>query len=192
MKIVSSIVSIGGWNPKIFSPGWVAMNVFQIPQGASMQCSFDESNMTLLFSWNDVHFSITEKGIELRTEAFKRANLKYMDAVYKHLVAMLQYTPISAFGYNINVTLSKEEFLSLPVSRNLQIQNVNGYAPSSVVLSASEGNVLKSFDIRIKGAEYEIRSNFHFAHGKQMDSDGVVFDDIVKEFKSILGYELSL
>ena len=54
MEKNASIVSVGSWNPRIFTPSWVSANVFAMPEGESMNISLNEKQMNLAYTWKDI------------------------------------------------------------------------------------------------------------------------------------------
>lgn len=192
MKKVASIISVGSWNPKIFNPEWVSANVFAMPEGETMDIRLNDKQMTLTYIWKDIMFSMTDKGIELKTEKCEAQVLQLMEAIYKHLMEVLQYTPITAFGYNLNLSLTAEEYAKTKISGLVQMQVLDIYKETSHSFTAVKDGVLRTFDIRSIEDGAEIRCNFHYTQKNSLPNEGTVFNIIASEFQHFLGYELDI
>lgn len=192
MEKTASIVSVGSWNPRIFTPEWVSSNVFPMPEGDSMNISINENQMTLTYAWNNIQLFMTERGIEMKTDAESLDILIQMEKIYKHLSDILPYTPISAVGYNLNLSFTKEEFEKTKVAGLIKPQSLDIYTTRSQTFSALKDGVIRSFDIRTSDTTAEIRCNFHYPAPLKVTDDSSVFEIIINELKFFLGYELSL
>ena len=192
MKKIASIISVGSWNPKIFTPEWVSANVFEMPEGDSMDIRLNDRQMTLTYIWKGIMFSMTDKGIELKTEACDKQTLRLMDHIYKHLMDILPYTPITAFGYNLNLSLTQEEYEKTKASRIISMQAFDIYKETSHSFTAIKDRVMRTFEIRQVLSGAEIKCNFHYLNKDLLPIEGTAFDIIVSEFKHFLGYELDL
>lgn len=69
MEITASIVSVGSWNPRIFTPEWVSTNVFSMPEGDTMNIALNEKQMNLTYAWKGIQLLMTDRGIEMKTDA---------------------------------------------------------------------------------------------------------------------------
>lgn len=191
MKKTASIVSLGGWNPRIFTPDWVSVNVFSMPEGDSMNVSINEKQMNLTYTWKDIQLSITDRGVEMKANAESHDTLKEMEGIYNHLSEILPYTPVSAVGYNFSVVLTKEEFGKTDIAGISVPKDIDIYTCNSQTFVANKDGAIRSFDIRRKNDGVEIRCNFHYNMPQSNMADSSIFDIIILELKHFLGYELS-
>ena len=192
MKISASIVSIGSWNPRIFTPEWVSTNVFSMPEGDSMNIELNEKEMHLAYTWKDIQLFMTDRGIEIKSDAKSMDVLFQMEKIYRHISEILPYTPIIATGYNLNLAFSKEEFNKTKVAEFINPQNIDIYTNSSQTFSAVKDGVIRNFDVRTTDNLAEIRCNFHYTAPLKEQKDSSVFEIIIYELRKFLGYELTL
>jgi len=192
MKKIASIVSIGGWNQRLFTPDWVSANVFEMPAGESMNINLNDKQLTMSYSWKNIQFTATDKGIELISIDCTSESTKLIDKVYRHLLEMLPYTPVSAYGYNIILSLTKEEFNKTAVYSHVPFNSFDIYKSASHSFSIFKDGSTRTFEIRPNGSGAEIRCNFHFANNCAFPSEGTIFDIISAELNTFLGYEFSL
>lgn len=192
MVITASIISLGSWNPRIFTPEWVSTNVFSMPEGDTMNIAINEKQMNLTYEWKGIQLIMTDRGIEMKTNESSFAVLNKMEIIYQHLSEVLPYTPITAVGYNLNLTLSKDEFEKTKVAEIIKPQTVDIYKSNSQTFSVLKDGAIRSFDVRTSEDVAEIRCNFHYAAPQKEPHDTSVFKIIINELIHFLGYELTL
>ncbi len=189
MEINASIVSIGGWNSHIFTPKWVAANVFNVSEGTSMELKLDEKQMTLSYKSGDIEFSATEIGVEFKTQNVTVENCHKLEKCYQHLVELLPYTPIRAFGYNYNLVFSIDDFLKTKLAQFVERKDIGaGYNTSSFSFTASKEKSLRSVNVNFQDNKAEVVCNFQYNHIIDIPEDSV-FDCMKEELKQILGYD---
>lgn len=189
MNSLASIVSVGSWNPAIFTPQWVVDNVFGIPKGESIQINLNEKQMNLTFTWKDISFIVTDSRLEFKTLVPNEDNLILMDALFKHLSEMLSYTPVSALGYNYNLSLTPEEARSIIPWSIESLPTVKDYSPQSIVLANDVANGRLSINVRYEEGLIELACNLQFTEYAQLPQEGTSFDVLKKEIKKIFGYD---
>lgn len=187
MEINASIVSIGGWNSRIFTPQWVATNVFGINDGTTMELKLDERQMTLLYKSGDIEFSATEIGVEFKTHNTTVDNCRKLERCYQHLVELLPYTPIRAFGYNYNLIFLINDFQNTRLAQFVERKDIGAdYKSTSFSFTVSKGKALRSVNVNFQDDKVEVVCNFQY--NKITDIPEVsVFDCIKDELKHILG-----
>ena len=191
MEITASIVSVGSWNPRIFTPEWVSTNVFSMPEGDTMNIALNEKQMNLTYAWKGIQLLMTDRGIEMKTGAKSMDVLVQMEQIYKHLYEVLPFTPITAVGYNLNLTLEKDEFEKTKIAGIIKPQTIDVYTSNSQTFSAVKDGAIRSFDVRTSGSVAEIRCNFHYVTPPKGQDDTSIFKIIISELANFLGYELT-
>ena len=189
MEINASIVSIGGWNSHIFTPQWVATNVFGVSDGTSMELKLDERQMTLLYKSGDIVFSSTEIGVEFKTQNATIDNCLKLERFYQHLVELLPYTPIRAFGYNYNLVFPLDVFLKTRLARFVERKDIGvDYRTSSFSFTVSKEKSLRSVNVNFQEDKVEVVCNFQYNRITDIPETSV-FECIKDELKQILGNE---
>lgn len=191
MEITASIVSVGSWNPRIFTPEWVSTNVFPMPEGDTMNIALNEKQMNLTYAWKGIQLLMTDRGIEMKTDAKSMDVLIQMEEIYKHLYGVLPFTPITAVGYNLNLTLAKDEFEKTKIAGIIKPQTIDVYTSNSQTFSAVKDGAIRSFDVRTLGNVAEIRCNFHYMTPPKGQDGTSIFKIIITELANFLGYELT-
>lgn len=185
----ASIVSIGGWNSHIFTPQWVAANVFNVSEGTSMELKLDEKQMTLSYKSGDIEFSATEIGVEFKTQKVTVENCYKLEKCYQRLVELLPYTPIRAFGYNFNLVFTFEDFRKTELAHFVERKDIGaGYNTSSFSFTVSKEKSLRSINVNFQDNKVEVVCNFQYNRITDIPEDSI-FDCMKEELKQILGYD---
>lgn len=192
MIVDASIVSLGSWNSKILTPAWVSQNVFSMPDGESMNITLNEAQLNLAYEWRGIFLQMSDSRIQFKTNSLSATTLALMEACYHRLSEILCYTPISAVGYNLNITFEKDEFQSTLISSLIKPLDLDEYVNNSQKFSSVKDGVTRSFVVNYFNNKGEIRANFHYPYPSKLPSVGAAFNLIASEFKKFLGYELSL
>ena len=193
MKVEASIVSLGSWNSRIFTPTWVSDKVFAMPEGATMNVGFNELQMSLTYLWKNIQLLITDSRIEFKTDQCTSEILTLMEQCYLRLSEFLPYTPVSAVGFNLNFHLSKEEFQHTAVSKLQRPQPIGDYNCNTLTFSANKDNANRSFVIlQTAEGDGDIRVNFHYPCPNQLPAVGTSFELIASEMKQFFGYEFNI
>lgn len=192
MVVEASIVSVGSWNSRIFTPSWVSENVFAMPEGESMNVGLNEQQLTLTYMWKDIQLLITDSRIELKTSRCASDKLVLMEQCYLRMSEMLPYTPVNAVGFNLNLQLSQDEYCKTNVSRLFKLQTLGDYVGDTLTFKATKEGSVRSFVIHQRENGGDIRINFHYPKPKELPPVGTGFEMIASELKVFLGYEFSL
>lgn len=189
MKVEASIVSLGSWNSRIFTPTWVSDKVFAMPEGESMNVGLNEQQLYLTYVWKNIQLLITDNRIELKTDHCTVEILTLMEQCYLRMSECLPYTPVTAVGFNLNLHLSKEEFQHTTASKLQSPQPIGDYSCNTLTYSANKDNAARSFVIQQTANGGDIRVNFHYPRPNQLPAVGTSFELMASEMKQFLGYE---
>ena len=189
MEKLASIVSVGNWNPAIFTPEWVMDHVFRLPEGESIQVNLNEKLMALTFFWNDIAFSVTDSRLEFKTTKVTSDRLVAMDSLFRNLSEMLPYTPVTALGYNYNLIDTTEGICKLLPWPLETFPQTEGYAMTSVVYSSLLEGGQSNINVRIGKEKSEIACNLQFLSVSQLPENALPFDLVKQEIKKLFGYD---
>lgn len=192
MKVEASIVSVGSWNTRIFTPAWVSANVFVMPDGESMNIALNEQQMTLSYEWNGIQLLMSDTRIEFKSSKRSKETLALMEQCYQHLSELLPYTPVIAVGYNLNLTLTLDEYKQTAVSGMFEQKKIDIYTNGTQTFSAIKDGAVRSFVVQLNADNAEIRANFHYSQPKLTPAVGTAFGIIESEFKHFTDNEFSI
>ena len=192
MKVEASIVSVGSWNSRIFTPAWVSANVFAMPNGESMNIALNEQQMTLSYEWNGIQLIMSDTRIEFKSNKQSKETLALMEQCYQRLSELLPYTPVVAVGYNLNLTLTLDEYKQTVVSGMLEQKKIDIYTNGTQTFSAVKDGAVRSIVVQHNPDNAEIRANFHYPQPKFTPAVGTAFGIIESELKHFIGNEFSI
>lgn len=192
MKVEASIVSVGSWNSRIFTPAWVSANVFAMPDGESMNIALNEQQMTLSYEWNDIQLLMSDTRIELKSNKRSKETLALMEQCYQRLSELLPFTPVAAVGYNLNLTLTLDEYRQTAVSGVFEQKKIDIYTNGTQTFSAVVDGTVRSFVVQQNTDNAEIRANFHYPQPKLTPAVGTAFGIIESEMKHFIGNEFNI
>ena len=191
-KIEASIVSVGSWNSRIFTPAWVSANIFAMPDGKSMKIALNEQQMTLSYVWKDIQLLMSDTRIEFKSSQCSKETLTLMEQYYQRISELLPYTPVAAVGYNLNLTLTPDEYKQTVVSGMLEQKNIDIYTNGTQTFSAVKDGAVRSFVVQLNADNAEIRANFHYPQPKLTPAVGNAFGIIESEMKHFIGDEFRI
>lgn len=191
MKIEASLVSVGSWNTRIFTPAWISANVFAMKNGESMNIALNEQQMTLSYVWKDIQLLMSDTRIEFKSNHCSEETLILMEQCYLRLSELLPYTPVVAVGYNLNLTLSFDEYKQTAVCGSIVQKKIDVYTNGTQTFSAVKEGSVRNFVVQQNADSVEIRANFHYPQPKSTPAVGTAFHVIESEMKHFLGYEFS-
>ena len=192
MKVEASIVSLGSWNSRIFTPTWVSDKVFAMPEGESMNVGLNDQQLSLTYVWKSIQFLITDNRIDFKTDQCTSEILTLMEQCYLRLSEYLPYTPITAVGFNLDFHFTQDEFQQTTVGKFQRPQSVGEYNCNMLTYSANKEGATRSFVIQKTAEGGDIRVNFHYPRPKRLPAVGTAFELIAIEMKQFLGYEFSI
>ncbi len=185
MELKASIVSIGGWNSRIFTPQWVSANVFNAKNGESIEIQLDEQQLMLSYKRNDIQFATTDVGVEFSTKNATIENCRIIESYYRNLISILPFTPVRAFGYNYNVVLTKDEFEQTKLAKIVSYASFGMYHTSSQSYSENVENGVKNIIVNFVKDKVEVVYNYHITDCGVLPIDDL-FVIIKKELDNIL------
>lgn len=100
------LVLTGTWNPAIFQPGWMAKNLFEIPEGKSVQASeiiHVQSSRRVTYV-GDIGIAATASRIEVYCNSLQKDCLAKAESMLRNTIRTLPHTPIGALGVNFQFT----------------------------------------------------------------------------------------
>ena len=192
MKVEASIVSLGSWNSRIFTPTWVSDKVFAMSEGESMNVGLNDPQLSLTYIWKNIQLLVTDSRIDFKTDQCTSEILTLMEQCYLRLSEYLPYTPITAVGFNLDFHFTQEEFQQTTVGKLQRPRSIGEYNCNTVTYSSNKDNATRSFVIQQTAEGGEIRVNFHYSRPNRLPAVGTCFELIATEMRQFLGYEYSI
>jgi len=152
-----SIVLVGNWNTKIFTPSWMISELLTLGEDEELNIGLNNNNLQLSYKYKNVHFIPTErifeiKLVEISDEAIFIAN----NAVLK-LITKLPYTPNLLVGFNYSVD---DDFNV----NNVIVPNFsNNYTLNEIHFSKDESKFILNVILNCK-EKNTVSYNFHYSN----------------------------
>lgn len=112
VKIVN-IIALGDWNTRIFTPNWVAKNIFSITEETPMDVLFDKNDLSSSYSYKNIKVAFRDNYVEFLIDKKNDATFRLAIKFLNNLITCLPETPIKAIGINFKYRfklLNKNEF----------------------------------------------------------------------------------
>ena len=115
-----------------------------------------------------------------------------MEQCYQRLSELLPFTPVAAVGYNLNLTLTLDEYGQTAVSGVFEQKKIDIYTNGTQTFSAVVDGTVRSFVVQQNTDNAEIRANFHYPQPKLTPAVGTAFGIIESEMKHFIGDEFRI
>ena len=151
-----SIIMIGNWNTKIFTPPFIMNELLVLKKDEELQIGFN-NDLQPVYKYKQVHFIPTERAFEIRIEKISAESINIANKAALTLISILPYTPnlIVGFNYKMNTTYDFNKINIPPYSGN--------YDLSEIKLSKNESKFILNIILN-SGVTKTITYNFHYSN----------------------------
>jgi hypothetical protein len=99
------LVITGAWNPAVFTPQWVAKNLFDIPEGREVTVNIAQNvdpngNVSAATYFGDIGMSVGNRRLDLFSNSFEDTGKRALERLCLKIIDLLPHTPIDGFGVN--------------------------------------------------------------------------------------------
>ncbi len=95
-----TIIVIGAWNPRIFSPGWVGQHLVQGEAEIGVGIMIGSPTMPLRLTFGGVHVTVNINRLLVEPQELDDPSLERMQNCASAVVQLLSHTPMTAVGIN--------------------------------------------------------------------------------------------
>ncbi len=99
-----TIVMLGAWNPAVFHPGWMGLNIFGIPAGTQIRLrvlkNMSDGKEIVFIEGTGVGYYVDNSRFEIYPDRSMVANLETIGGVVQKIVELLPHTPFGDIGVN--------------------------------------------------------------------------------------------
>lgn len=160
MPITANIVCVGSWNTKIFTPEWLAGNIFQIENIEGLL-----NNQEMDFAFRDKNRDITifpkSTSLEITLAKFEESKLTDLVLILNRILSLLPHTPIKGIGFNLNYEIGEKPVPAWISTLSKKSQIIpNGIQISNFSLRKNYENYI--LNININEITKVINFNFHY------------------------------
>jgi hypothetical protein len=159
-----TIVIVGQWNTRIFSPKWVGENLFRSTKVAS-EISIAPSSWPVRYISDNITFIPKNDRIIIGVKNAKDETLKSAETVAKIVMELLGHTPVSAMGVNFGYVEDSpsDEFLALYNLNDISQISAAGcsIAGTRIVRKLELDDNIINMSISYDSTKIDIHMNFH-------------------------------
>lgn len=186
MNKTASIVCLGKWNTKVFTPILVSNNIFVIPKGGPIDILFDNKTTLVSYKSNDIIFAPTDALIEFRSDKFDPVTLEKMNGYFCNLLQLFSNTPISVYGFNLKITLTENELQNNAIIDYYNKSIIDGFSTSSLNLTKKVNNCLHGIVVQKNEQSYTITFNHQYEYSQTNKPEQNIFKNIEEEMNLLL------
>jgi len=169
-----NIMCLGNWNKKIFTPSWVAANLFELKEN-KIEALFNPNEMDMGFKLEDVSLFPKDTSVEIKLDEINNKSIELGGKLLNRLLALLPHTPLRAIGVNIRYKFENKEDIPIVKKLNKISCKLDDFVTNQIKFSKelekSQLNIITDF----KGNEYIV--NFNFYHNLGHYPEGFDFSD---------------
>ena len=159
-----TLVLAGRWNRYIFTPTWVAENLFQTPE-VRVEVAIDNLEAPIRYEYQNIRFAIEPARIIFTSLENEPEVFTSIESKAKHLCELLPQTPV--IGYGINIVFVCDP-VPLIVSNLLSIPDTGRFSDNLITINSQtvtrkldlDGQVC-NLSVAIEGSKAIFSFNFH-------------------------------
>lgn len=111
MSIELSIVCLGKWNKRIFTPAWISSNVLKNDPKNPIEGTINPVDIEITYAFKGI--AITAKDHSLDISIIDAGNkteekINLATEIFNQILKLLPQTPINAVGFNFKVVINKD------------------------------------------------------------------------------------
>lgn len=188
-----SLVIVGEWNKRIFSPNWIKAQLLDLAPEAKIEVNVNLENLDVTYSHEGVSLNVRDSVLELTTDSYNPKRGKQIGVVCNKIIHLFPQTPVRALGVNVRFELTDEIIQTnrlVKAFRDSWDTKINGFLPYEQKYSLVSNS--KEYDTNLIYTHYQdengsLNVNFHYAQGLDL-SESIVSEHVI-EAKKILENE---
>lgn len=176
-----NIVCPGSWNKRLFTPAWVATNLFELEKN-EIQAVFNPFELDMGYPHNGVVLLPKDNSLEIKFEKINDETKKYGITLLNQIITLLPQTPIRAIGFNIRYLFKKEEDVPFVEKLNQINCPLNDFHTSQVKFTKYFDEYQLNIIVDLNEEEYPVNFNFHYKFSDLPEGfnfgENILFDKI--------------
>lgn len=160
------LVIAGGFNPAIFSPPWMARNLFGIPEGEEVEVTsvLDVAEQTGRHYIQNIGLVVQPQRLAIYLDEMDEEVIGRAQAVFASIAETLPHTPIAAFG--VNFLFEQLAVIAEVVDALMPRDGVEGLGQVNTTEIASNVSIGDRDQLnvtrRLTGGNISVSFNFHY------------------------------
>ncbi|MFW6047261.1 MAG: hypothetical protein ACOCP4_05705 [Candidatus Woesearchaeota archaeon] len=169
-----NIMCLGNWNKKIFTPSWVAANLFELKEN-KIEAFFNPNEMEMGYKLEGVTIFPKDTSVELKLDEINDKSIKLSGKLLNRLLTLLPHTPLRAIGVNVRYKFDKKKDIPIVNKINRISCKFDDFATNQIKFSKELEKTELNIIIDFQGNEYIVNFNFH--HNIEHYPEGFDFND---------------
>jgi len=179
-----SIIILGSWNPRIFTPAWIKTNLLGLKETAELQGLINFNDLDFAFRHDGITLVPKYSSVEITVDNFdEKSGCRAAEILIK-MLELLPQTPIKAMGVNIRFEIGKKEKLGLINVLNGINGNYGDFKLNQVRQSLKKEKYFLNIVSDISDKNYIVNFNFHYTNITAFDLQFI--NEHFKETQTIL------
>lgn len=179
-----SIVCLGNWNKKLFTPQWISQNLLDSSfSNKSLEGTINPVELEFTFRLGNVSLIPKEKSIELLVHENSDEVINQANKLFAKIITLLPHTPMIGLGFNIQYSITDTS--NIPLWNYLLKFNhrFDDFMTEQIRVSKP----YKGYDLRII-ATFATNPNliFNFAYSTTTAPSSEIFLNHFKESQSLI------
>jgi hypothetical protein len=169
--IQTSIVILGNWNPRIFTPFWIKKKLFGLDDSDKIQAFTNFEDQNFGFQYNGITIIPQFHVLEIQINQIETTTFLLAAKMVHKIFELLPQTPIKAMGINIRYNLTSENNNSLHRKMKEVPNEFKDFKLNQISFKLEKENYTINLITEILGDTYVPVLNFHYKKIINLDSD---------------------
>jgi hypothetical protein len=158
-----SIVILGSWNPRIFTPAWIKTNLFGLDTNQEIEGMINFEDMDFGFQHNGILLFPRTNLIEIKFDGFDNSKGVQASSIVIKILELLPQTPIKALGINIRYSLNKSDNTDFVNTIYGTSANFRNFQLSQLKQTLNNNNYQTNIITDILKDKLQVNFNFHYS-----------------------------
>lgn len=160
-----TIVTVGQWNPHIFSPQWVGNNLFHVPT-VETELAVGPAFTNVRYHTPNLILIPSPDRLIVGLKNFEDATLGLMETTVKNVLQLLTHTPVSGLGINFGFI---EDEPAAQLLRSFELTDTGqigdaGYRVQATSVTRQIVGETATFLLKMTYEDGKVRFHFNFNH----------------------------
>ncbi|MBZ9728263.1 hypothetical protein LB467_01060 [Salegentibacter sp. JZCK2] len=184
-----NIICLGSWNKRIFTPNWVASELFNLDPDEPYNGTINPNELEFGFSYRDITLFPKDNLIEIRLDKITDETKLFSVELFTRIMKLLPHTPTKGVGVNVRYEI--EENANYPILKDIKKINcsIPSFDPLQVKFGRQEEDCFLNLVVE-KTDKEKIFLSFNYHYPTETDS---LYKDVINKkisaSQKVLSYE---
>jgi hypothetical protein len=180
-----TILCVGNWNKKIFTPNWVSSNIFHLPPDAPYEGTVNPNEYEFGYKHNNLTLIPKDTAVEIKLEKFDKETNDLASKVLIEIIELLPHTPLKGVGVNISYEVADNSNIHIVENINKIKCSLNGFLTAQLrFLKEYQDSVLNLIVENGSENKLNIIFNYHFSNSDTIQQE--IVNDKLQDSQKVL------